>query len=60
MSVSKIRQIVDGMNPEEAAMEMADVMKGIFPILGEEARLSFVMNLVGESGQDKVASLVHL
>ncbi|MGD9075588.1 MAG: hypothetical protein PVJ69_10280 [Desulfobacteraceae bacterium] len=60
MSASKIGELVDSMDPEKAAAELAHVIKKLFPLLGEEARLSFVMNLVGESGQDKVASLVHL
>ncbi len=60
MSASKIAEIVDSMEPEEAAAELALVVKRLFPLLGEEARLNFVMNLVGESGEDKLASMVHL
>jgi hypothetical protein len=60
MSASKIAEIVDSMEPEEAAAELAVVVKKLFPLLGEEARLNFVMNLVGESGEDKLASMVHL
>jgi len=60
MSVDKIQQLVNSMNPDEAASAIALVMKNLFPLLDEEARLKFVMNLVGESGEDKVASLVHL
>jgi len=48
------------MEPEKAAAELAGVIKRLFPLLGEEEQLSFVMNLVGQSGEDKVASLVHL
>jgi hypothetical protein len=60
MSASKIAEVVDSMEPEEAAAELAVVVKKLFPLLGEEARLNFVMNLVGESGEDKLASMVHL
>jgi hypothetical protein len=60
MSPSKIEELVDSMEPEKAAAELAGVIKKLFPLLGEEEQLSFVMNLVGESGEDKVASLVHL
>lgn len=60
MSVDKIQELVNSMNPDEAASAIALVMKNLFPLLDEEARLKFVMNLVGESGEDKVASLVHL
>ena len=34
--------------------------KDLFPLLDEDARTRFVMNLVGDSGDDKVSSLVHL
>lgn len=60
MSPSKIEELVDSMEPEKAATELVRVMKKLYPLLREEARLSFVMNLVGESGEDKVGSLVHL
>lgn len=60
MSASKIAEIVDSMEPEKAAAELARMIKKLFPLLGEEARLDFVMNLVGESGEDKLASMVHL
>lgn len=60
MSASKIAEIVDSMEPEKAAAELARMIKKLFPLLGEEARLDFVMNLVEESGEDKLASMVHL
>ena len=60
MSANKIDELVESMKPEKAAAELAGVIKRLFPLLGEEEQLSFVMNLVGESGEDKVASLVHL
>ena len=60
MSANKIQEIVNGMDPEEAAAEIALAMKKLFVLLGEEARIKFVMNLVGDSGEDKVGSMVHL
>jgi hypothetical protein len=60
MSASKIAEIVDSMEPEKAAAELARMIKRLFPLLGEESRLNFVMNLVEESGEDKLASMVHL
>jgi len=60
MSGSKIAEIVESMEPEKAAAELARMIRKLFPLLGEEARLDFVMNLVGESGEDKLASMVHL
>jgi hypothetical protein len=35
-------------------------LKSIFPVLSEEARGKFLLELVGESQEDKVSSLVHL
>lgn len=60
MRASKIGELIDSMEPEKAAAELARVMKKLFPLLGKEARLNFVMNLVEESGEDKLASMVHL
>ncbi len=60
MSVDKIQEIIDTMEPQEAASAIGLVMKTLFPLLDEEDRLKFVMSLVGESTEDKVASLVHL
>lgn len=42
------------MDPEQALRELADALRRIFPLLGEEARLQFVVNLVEEAGADKV------
>ncbi len=39
---------------------MAAIIKKLFPLLEEQARLNFVMNLIGDAGTDKVSSLVHL
>ena len=60
MTQRKIEEIVDSMDPEEAAKEIALVAKKLFPLLREETRLRLVTNLVGDSEGDKVASLVHL
>ena len=48
------------MTPQEAASALSLVIKNLFPLLDEDARTRFVMNLVGDSGDDKVTSLVHL
>ena len=60
MSADGIQELVKSMDPEEAAAAIAFVMKKLFPLLDESARIKFVMNLVGDSGEDEVASLVHL
>ena len=60
MSKSKIQQLVDSMDPLEAAQEMADAAKKLFSHLGEEALRDFLTNLIGDGGQDKITGLVHL
>jgi len=60
MSADGIQELVNSMDPEDAAVAIAFVMKKLFPLLDESARIKFVMNLVGDSGEDEVASLVHL
>lgn len=57
--MSKIKQLVNRMDPEAAASEIALLMKQLFPILSEEARFKFVESLVGDSGGDKLTSMVH-
>ncbi len=60
MNTKSLQQIIDTLKPAEALKEMAAAIKTLFPLLEEKARLDFVMDLVGDSGQDKVSSLVHL
>lgn len=58
--MEEIQKIIDRMNPEEALAGMAAVASTLFPQVSEEARLGFVVGLIGEAGADKVASLVQL
>lgn len=60
MSVDKIIELADNMEPQEAASALALVIKNLFPLLDEDTRINFVMDLIGDSGDDKVSSLVHL
>ena len=53
-------EMVGRMDPEEALTEISKVLKVLFSSLGEEARSEFLWDLIGESGGDKVSSLVHL
>jgi len=52
--------ILNRMDPEMALNEIGKALKSIFPVLSEESRGKFLMELVGESQADKVSSLVHL
>ncbi len=60
MSTKSLQQIVDKLEPEEALKEMAAIIKKLFPLLEEQARLDFVVNLMGDAGSDKISSMVHL
>lgn len=56
----EILGIVDRMDPQKALEEIAGVLEVLFSRLGGEARAQFLWDLIGESRDDKVASLVHL
>ena len=60
MDKGKIQQLIESMDPSEAAVEMADAAKKLFSLLGEEALRDFLTNLIGDGGQDKITGLVHL
>lgn len=60
MSADKIQELVNNMEPLDAASALSFVIKGLFPLLDEDARIRFVMSLIGDAGDDKVTSLVHL
>jgi hypothetical protein len=60
MSTNPIYQVIDGMDPEEALASLSMAVRQLFSLLGEEARLKFVVNLLGDAGDDQVASMVHL
>ncbi len=60
MSKGKIRELVELMDPLEAAVEMADAAKQLFSLLGEEALRDFLSRLAGDEHRDKIAGLVHL
>ncbi len=60
MSKGRIQELVESMDPLEAAKEMADAAKKLFSLLGEEALRDFLARLIGDEGQDKLLGLVHL
>ncbi|MFH1241552.1 MAG: hypothetical protein V1689_04240 [Pseudomonadota bacterium] len=60
MSTEKLRQVIGQMEPREAASAISLVLKDLFSVMDERDRVQFVVNLLGNSGNDKVASLVHL
>jgi hypothetical protein len=60
MSKGRILQLVESMDPSEAALEMAEAAKKLFSLLGEKALRDFLARLSENEGRDKVAGLVHL
>jgi hypothetical protein len=55
-----IQQLVDRMDPEQAFSEIASVVKRLFQVLGEQARIDFIASIIDKSGGDKVGSMVQL
>ena len=61
MAGKQLEKILDQMAPEAAVREMGRQVRKLFPLVGEDMRIRFVMNLVEEpDGEDKISSLVHL
>ena len=58
--MEELVKIVGCMDPEKALTEISKVLNALFSTLGEEARSQFLWDLLGESRDDKVSSLVHL
>ena len=58
--MDEMLKIVGRMDPEEALFGVSKALKALFSTLGEEARSQFLWDLLGESRDDKVSSLVHL
>jgi hypothetical protein len=55
-----IVDMIQRMDPDKALNEIGKALKSIFSAVSEDSRGRFLLNLVGESQQDKVSSLVHL
>ena len=60
INMEEMMKIVGRMDPEKALTEISEVLKALFSTLGEEARSQFLWDLLGESRDDRVSSLVHL
>jgi hypothetical protein len=60
MIQEKIQQLVGTMEPEAALKAIAQVVRNLFSVLGEEAWRDFVVTLVGETAADRTAGMVHL
>jgi hypothetical protein len=60
MSEREIIQILEKMSPREAVSSLGSIVKTVFRILDDDARLEFLKDVVGETAEDKVSSMVHL
>jgi hypothetical protein len=58
--MENIVDMIQRMDPEKALTEIGKALKSIFSTVSEDSRGRFLLDLVGESQQDKVSSLVHL
>jgi hypothetical protein len=58
--MSGIHEKLDRMAPEKALKEIEAALKKTLPLVTEDERMNFVVNLLGGAGDDKVASMVHL
>jgi predicted fused transcriptional regulator/phosphomethylpyrimidine kinase len=55
-----IEQLLEQMEPAEALAKLTPVVKKNLAHLDEEARVRFVTDLIGDGGEDKIASMVNL
>jgi hypothetical protein len=55
-----IHEILQKLTPASALAEIAAALKTILPLVADDERLAFVVELIGGAGDDKVASMVHL
>jgi hypothetical protein len=60
MSQEKLQRLIETMEPQEALQAIAQVVRNLFSIVGEEAWQDFVVTLVGETAADRTAGMVHL
>ena len=60
MSQEKLQHLIETMEPQEALQVIAQVVRKLFSLLGEEAWQDFVVTLVGETATDQTAGMVHL
>ena len=55
-----IQQLLEQLEPAEALAVLSPAIQQILAHLGEEARVRFVTDMIGDSGGDKIASMVNL
>jgi len=58
--MEKLQRILEGMEPAAALAALAPELKKIMAHLDEEARVGFVIGMLGGAEGDKIGSLVDL
>ncbi len=58
--MDQLLKIISRMAPEEALAQITIIVERLLADLDKDARERFLMNLIGQSGNDKVSSMVHL
>jgi hypothetical protein len=58
--MNQVEKLLQSLEPQEAADQAAVALKRLLPLLDEEGRSRFLMTLLGDSGDDKLSSMVHL
>jgi len=58
--MDELQKIINRMEPDAALACLAEAAKNLLAHLDEQARVDFVVSMIGRAGSDKVASLVDL
>jgi hypothetical protein len=58
--MESIQSLAEQMSSKDALDEIAGVVKKLFQHTDEQGRLDFIMKVTGETGGDKISSMVNL
>lgn len=58
--MTEIEKLIDRMEPEDALTAIAGVANKLLSHASDEALLDFVVSLIGDTGADKISSMVNL
>ncbi len=58
--MDELLQFISTMTPEEALPQITRALERLLGDLDQDARKRFLMNLLDQSEEDKVSSMVHL
>lgn len=58
--MTEIEKLIDRMAPDDALAALAAAAGKLLSQAGDAARLDFIVSLLGDSGADKISSMVNL